>query len=60
MAILTLLDTEYLDEFDYGDLKFTPHCQSSHTEEPDFEETNTTKPNNGYTYRPMLEVLFPD
>jgi hypothetical protein len=57
MAILNLLDTEYLDEFDYGNLTIKPQYESTYIEEP---EAKKEKPNNGYTYRSMLEVFFPE
>ena len=58
MGILTLLDTEYLDEFDYGNLALKP--QYGHIEEPELEKVYIANPNSRYTYRPMLEVMFPD
>ena len=54
MGILNLLDTEYIDEFEYD---------SSYTidySEPEEEKPYIAKPNDRYTYRSMLEVLFPD
>jgi hypothetical protein len=57
MGILTLLDTEYLDEFDYGNLTLKPQYGPI---EEEAEEVYTTNPNKRYTYRSMLEIMFPD
>jgi hypothetical protein len=59
MGILTLLDTEYLDEFDYGNLAIKPQYGPTE-EEPEVEKGYIANPNNRYTYRPMLEIFFPD
>jgi hypothetical protein len=59
MGILTLLDTEYLDEFDYGNLTIKPQYGTTE-EEPEAEKVYIANPNNRYTYRPMLEIIFPD
>ena len=56
MGILNLLDTEYLEEFDYGHSDLKPQYVS--VEEA--EKVYIAKPNDRYTYRSMLEVLFPD
>lgn len=58
MGILTLLDTEYLDEFDYGNLPIKPQYGTIE-EDPEDEKVYIANPNNNYTYRPMLEILFP-
>jgi hypothetical protein len=57
MGILNLLDTEYLDEFEY-DSSYT--ISYSEPEEPRIEEPRTSKPNDRYTYRSQLEIMFPD
>lgn len=57
MGILNLLDTEYLDEFDYGNLTLKPQYGPI---EEEAEEVYTTNPNKRYTYRSMLEIMFPD
>ena len=54
MGILNLLDTEYIDEFEY-DGSYTIDYS-----EPEEEKPYIAKPNDRYTYRSMLEVLFPD
>ena len=54
MSILNLLDTEYLDEFEYDSSYAMSYS------EPEEEKTYIPKPNDRYTYRSMLEVLFPD
>ena len=59
MGILTLLDTEYLDEFDYGNLTLKPQYGTIEEDLED-EKVYTAKENKRYTYRPMLEILFPD
>lgn len=56
MGILTLLDTECLYEFDYGNLTIKPQYESADIEEPKAKKEEL---NNGYTYRSILEVLFP-
>jgi hypothetical protein len=56
MGILNLLDTEYLDEFDYGNLTLKPKYESKE----EAENIYIAKPNDRYTYRSMLEVMFPD
>ena len=50
MSILNLLDTEYLDEFDYGNILLTPVYEIE--EEPEPKVTPT--PNSRYTYYSML------
>ena len=52
MGILTLLDTEYLDEFDYGNLILKPQYEI--TVEPEHEKVYTASPNSRYTYRSMI------
>lgn len=52
MGILTLLDTEYLDEFDYGNLTLKPQYETA--EEPEDEEVYTANPYSQYTYRSMI------
>jgi hypothetical protein len=54
MGILNLLDTEYIDEFEYEG-SYAIDCSR-----PEEEKTYIPKPNDRYTYRSMLEVLFPD
>ena len=56
MGILTLLDTEYLEEFDYGHSEL----KSQYVSVEEGEKVYIAKPNDRYTYRSMLEVLFPD
>jgi hypothetical protein len=57
MGILNLLDTEYLDEFEY-DSSYT--ISYSAQEDTNAEKPYIANPNSRYTYRPMLEVMFPD
>jgi hypothetical protein len=55
MAILNLLDTEYLDEFDYSN--------SSNISTYSPEEIDPKKPadlDSRYNYISMLEVMFPE
>ena len=52
MGILNLLDTEYLDEFDYGNITLTPVYEVS--EEPELQ-AYTPSPNSQYTYHPMIQ-----
>lgn len=54
MGILNLLDTEYIDEFESDGSYAADHSG------PEEEKPYIAKPNNRYTYRSMLEVLFPD
>lgn len=57
MGILNLLDTEYLDEFEY-DSSYT--ISYSKPEETHTEEPRISKPNDRYTYRSQLQTMFPD
>lgn len=50
MSILNLLDTEYLDEFDYSNILLTPVYEIE--EEPEPKVTPTL--NSRYTYYSML------
>jgi hypothetical protein len=55
MAILNLLDTEYLNEFDYGN--------SSNISTYSQEEADPKKPaitDSQYNYISMLEIMFPE
>jgi len=52
MGILTLLDTEYLDEFDYGNLTLKPQYEI--IDEPEEKKVYTPIPNSRYTYRSMI------
>lgn len=52
MGILTLLDTEYLDEFDHGNLILKPQYEI--IDEPEDEKVSTPIPNSRYTYRSMI------
>lgn len=52
MGILTLLDTEYLDEFDYGNLTLKPQYEI--IDEPEEKKVYTPSPNSRYTYRSMI------
>lgn len=54
MGILTLLDTEYLDEFDYDNLTLKPQYGPIE-EDPEDEKVYTANPNSRYTYRSMLQ-----
>jgi hypothetical protein len=59
MGILNLLDTEYIDELGCENLTLKPKYGNIE-EDPEAKKTYVTKPNDRYTYRSMLEVLFPD
>jgi hypothetical protein len=55
MAILNLLDTEYLDEFDYDN---SSHIATYSPE--DIDTKKSSKSDTKYNYISMLEIMFPE
>ena len=56
MTILNLIDTEYLDEFDYGDSAITNNYKINNIEEPVI--VNNSNIFTNYKYHSILKLLF--